>query len=117
MARLLVLALMFLVALVPPGFCACRLGAMLLPSEESATEESDSPDDGDDHDGHSCGSLLPDAVAPVGVSFAVQGDHLEGVVPPVASIAQGPHFHFRSLVDAPTIASPPLYLTLRALLI
>lgn len=110
------LALMALVALVPPGFCACHLTALLICVEDSMPEHSDSTDDGDDHDSRTCESLIPDAVAPPSPAF-LDGAFNVGVVTSFGAIAEVLDFAERSFVDAPPPTDPPLYLTLRAFLI
>ena len=112
MARILVIAMMSLAALVPPGFCACRVMGILIPTEESAPEHSE---DGDDHDSCNCEALLPDAVAPKAVSVSVASHDLVSAVAPSAIAPQFNPIFVHPIFDPPPLYDRPLYLTLRAL--
>jgi hypothetical protein len=113
MMHALLAALVFAFAMVPPGICACRLEALLLP--EPAEHHESCPED-PDHDDGDCLRIQQDGVM---ASATVPASPLLGVVlpslheappsSPVCPWGSVPPFHW--------FDDSPLYLTLRALLL
>ena len=107
--RFLAVVLMTTFALVPPGFCLCRLTAELVH------EHTDCPEDDTDHERDcECPQLLPDCTVPT-------NDSAEQTLltAPLTELAETP----LAVVVSAALAAPsflddaatPLYLALRAL--
>jgi|SRR5262245_35940109 len=111
MLRLLIVLLVFTCGLVPPGICSCRLQDLLFPGEPDSC-----PAEEDDHD-CDCARIQQECVVAAAVALerpAPLGVCCLAATPsaspnPVASGQAPDRFHWPD--------SPPLYLTLRALLI
>jgi hypothetical protein len=111
MVRMLIVLLVFTCALVPPGICSCRLQDLLFPGPSDSC-----PAEEDDHD-CDCARIQQDCV--VAAAVAIERPTILGVCSLTSTDAELPgsiashqapdRFYWPD--------SPPLYLTLRALLI
>jgi hypothetical protein len=113
MLRGFITLLVLVLAAVPPGFCQCRLEAMLFAPAPEGCDELPSPED--DHDDCDCPQLKQDCLASTGPELpttsiqAVAG--IETVMVFSTALRETPADSFCS----PRPSASPLYLALRAL--
>jgi hypothetical protein len=118
--RLALLVLAVFYAWLPSGLCACRLQAALFPPARNASDTPPAPIDDDDEGPHEChctGSK-PICDVPPTPCLMHDADASFVVVVDVACCAHVAEFE-DELVTLPFyhLLRPPLYLTVRALLI
>ena len=111
--RLATLLLMTLFALVPPGFCLCRLTAAVMPEQAHQDDPQDHNEDDHEDTDCDCPQLLPDYTAP-GYDLADPAPVITLFLLPETGARVGSS----TLLASPPFlddSAPPLYLALRAL--
>lgn len=114
MTRGIAIFLVVLYAVLPPGFCLCRLEAALLDHEHAHDDSSEPHEDED----CGCGQLKPDGIACSGAGIVSDDSTLTPSLDEPSLTGHGLGLHVHPVHQA--LGSPsdtPLYLALRALLI
>lgn len=110
MPRFALLLLMAVYALMPPGFCLCRVSAMVLPATEATCPNHHDDDDDDD-----CPHIQQEGISPTSLCV------IAGVLPPQTCVAAGdttrPRFSTEDLSLSGRDLDQPLYQILRAYLL
>jgi hypothetical protein len=102
-------------AVLPPGFCECRLEAMLLPADSDDIENAADHESEEEHCG--CPQLKEECLRPPSSDILAAGDLPESVVPELPAPTPTPWLFSGDSLCAFRGTEVPLYLALRALLI
>ncbi len=124
MSRLLVILLVLVYALVPPGFCTCRLQDLIFADASSGPEDHDhdepAPGCPEDHDEHDCDCtrIQQDCLTSSGTDWDAAVTSSGILDPETIPQILGLPLNQKTLTPAHFWPGDlPLYLTLRALLL